>query len=47
MNTMLSDLLAVLGEHFYLILIACIELVFAVYLLSTAPRGSPVSAKPP
>ena len=44
MTGMLADLLAFLGEHFYLVLIGCVELLGAVLLLCFLPRLSRPSA---
>ena len=36
--TMVTDLLAVLGENFSLLVVACMEILAAVLLLSTVPQ---------
>ena len=38
MGAMISELLSALGAHFYLIMIGCIELVVAVFLLGILPK---------
>ena len=42
MGAMISELLSALGAHFYLIMIGCIELVVAVFLLGSLPHQEPV-----
>ena len=38
MTTIISDLLTMLGEHFYIVLIGCAELAAAIILLGLLPR---------